>query len=119
MIDYGDKIVEQLSEILPTYYELFCDSNTSKPCITYKPADNYEINNDNGLGYSGLKYHIKLWGDQLSYTSLCSYMQQIADVMTELHFKREAYNELVVNQQICMIATYTAVGYEDNITEET
>ena len=47
MIDYKPQIQESLGDILPTYYEFFCDSSTEKPCITYAEYENYiEVQSD-------------------------------------------------------------------------
>ena len=46
MIDYHKEIVEVLSKILPTHYELFIDRATAIPCITYIEANN----SDNVVG---------------------------------------------------------------------
>lgn len=61
MINYDETLVSILSATgLPVYYELFCDSNTPKPCITYMPADDKQGPTGNTLGYSSLQYYIKL-----------------------------------------------------------
>lgn len=60
MIDYSKEIKTALSTILPTYYELFCDASVEKPCITYLPLDNYDDATGNTIGYSRLRFTIKL-----------------------------------------------------------
>lgn len=48
----GDDIVAVLDTILPTYYELFVDSSTETPCITYREQDNYTEIQTDIMGYS-------------------------------------------------------------------
>lgn len=45
MIDFSKFIVETLSTILPTYYELFL-TDQAVPCISYMPLENQVSNRD-------------------------------------------------------------------------
>jgi hypothetical protein len=40
MIDYKTTLIRELDTILPTYYELFVDSETPIPCITIMESNN-------------------------------------------------------------------------------
>lgn len=113
MIDYKPELVEHLSSLgLPVYYELFVDSSTATPCITYMEMNNtgyrgYEVV---GRRYSYINFRIKLWGDDLSVLS--PYRTSLDELMFSLGFTRTNYNELWYNEQLCMICDYQALGYE-------
>lgn len=110
MINCQQKIVEKLCTILPTYYELFCNENTAKPCITYTLTDNYDDAAGNKTVFSRLKYTIKLWEDSLSAS--IDKLAQIDDYMRELGFLRVSANDLIYENHICHIMVYQALGLE-------
>ena len=60
MIDVKKQVVASLKEILPTYYELFVDSNTELPCITYRVTNDYESITTKDAGVSSIMYTIKV-----------------------------------------------------------
>lgn len=111
MIDYKPILKEKLEETgLPVYYELFVDSSTETPCITYIETNNSSYLEGDNLFYSNLSYNIKLWGNGLS--TLIPKVADIDDIMREQGFRRISYNELAYGTQLEIILTYSAVGYE-------
>ncbi len=111
MIDVSNKIVTKLSTVLPTYYELFVDSSISKPCITYMLNNDYQDLTGDTLGYSRVRYTIKLWGDDLSVLIPKSLL--VDSEMRSLGFKRISTNELTSDTQICKILVYEGLGIEN------
>lgn len=110
MFDYKPVLVEHLNTILPTYYELFVDSSTETPCLTYLEINNRADEESDNLRYSTLSYQIKIWGTQLS--SLMEYATKLDEVMYELGFSRKSYNELSYNNQCQLIFRYEAKAKE-------
>ena len=51
MLNVKEQLVEALNTILPTYYELFCDSTTETPCITYIENLSYDTLTGDTFGY--------------------------------------------------------------------
>lgn len=111
MLDCKTQLVKSLNTILPTYYELFCDSSTPKPCITYIESQNNTVANGDTLGYSTVGYTIKLWGTDLAI--LMPYTNQIDTTMRGLGYIRTAYNELTFNGNYELIFTYQGLGLEN------
>lgn len=110
MLDTKTDIVTALGEILPCYYELFCDSTTQKPCITYLEIYNGDDKTGETLGYSRVQYNIKIWAN--SVADIMSNALLVDKSMRQLGYKRIASNELVVDQQVCKILTYEGFGKE-------
>lgn len=111
MLDIKPKIVAELSNILPCYYELFCDSNTPTPCITYMEAFNGDSTITNEFGYSRVIFNIKVWDRADSFDF--SYAQQIDKVMRDMGFTRNSSNEIVVDNMIEQILTYQTECFEE------
>lgn len=111
MYNYKKELVVQLDTILPTYDEMFVDSKTETPCITYLELNNIADKEGDTLRYSTLAFRIKIWGtadmDLNPYTSL------LDAKMYELGFKRRAYNELWIDQMGQLIFTYEAMALEN------
>lgn len=112
MYNYNQELVKELDTILPTYYELFVDSDTKTPCITYIELSNIADLEGQTLRYSKLAFRIKVWG---TYNDdLHPYCSLLDKKMYELGFKRRAYNELWVDQMVQHIFTYEAMALENN-----
>lgn len=62
MIDVKKELVNALKEAtdLKVYYELFVDSNTPTPCITYLENKNTENKTSDIYGYSNIGFAIKI-----------------------------------------------------------
>ena len=110
MIDVKKQVVASLKEILPTYYELFVDSNTELPCITYRVTNDYESITTKDAGVSSIMYTIKVWGNSIE--NLTAYALEIDNAMRELGFIRYNYNELATDTQLCLIMGYEGMGFE-------
>lgn len=113
MLDYKPTLVAALDEALdiPVYYELFVDSTTATPCVTYIEQNDYAEQEGNTIRYSRKRFRIKIWGDDLATLSV--YLGTVDDTMFSLGFKRVNYNELWYNEQLCMIVDYLGLAKED------
>lgn len=113
MIDYKPILRMELGKCgLPVYYELFVDSSTETPCITYIENNNVATLEGDDLFYSRVSYNIKLWGNDLA--TLMPKTAEIDDVMRKQGFKRTSFNELSVGTQLELIMGYEATAYERN-----
>ena len=81
MIDYHKELLSILSKILPTYFELNLTKDVSVPCITYLELNDYEEYQGDTLGYSIIRYQIKVWSTKLS--ELQSYGQKIDNALRQ------------------------------------
>lgn len=86
MIDYHKELLSILSKILPTYFELNLTHDVSVPCITYLELNDYEEYKGDTLGYSIIRYQIKVWSTKLS--ELQSYGQQIDNALRKAGWTR-------------------------------
>jgi hypothetical protein len=116
MIDYHDEVVSALETILPTYYEMALTSKTETPCISYMELNNYEVFEPSGnstLGYSSLKYQVKVWSHRVG--ELQEFAVKIDKAMRSIGFKRVASGELYDNNSTMMqkILTYEALALEE------
>ena len=106
MIDYKPTLKQELEKAgVPVYYELFVDSSTETPCVTYIENNNSSYLEGDNLFYSNLSYNIKIWGNDLA---------TLIPIANKVGFKRISYNELSFNGQIELILIYDAVGWEQN-----
>lgn len=113
MIDYKPTLKQELEKAgVPVYYELFVDSSTKTPCITYIENNNSSYLEGDNLFYSNLSYNIKIWGNDLA--TLIPIANKVSNIMRKQGFKRISYNELSFNGQIELILIYDAVGWERN-----
>lgn len=113
MINYHKTIVNTLSEILPTYYEMVLHSGIKTPCISYMELNNSVNANGDTIGYSNVSYQIKVWGNKLE--DLQNYSLQIDDALRSLGWVRVSSQELYDNQStmIQKIMAYEALIKED------
>lgn len=110
MINYDERLVSELNTILPTYFEMFVDSTTQTPCITYLGVGDSAHKEGDTIRYSNVTYTIKLWGDELSV--LKPKVVEVDSKMKELGFWRDSYNTLTYDKHIQLILTYTGLGKE-------
>lgn len=92
MIDYHKELLSILSKILPTYFELNLTHDVSVPCITYLELNDYEEYKGDTLGYSIIRYQIKVWSTKLS--ELQSYGQKIDNALRKAGWTRVSAIEL-------------------------
>lgn len=113
MINYHKTIVNTLSEILPTYYEMVLHSGIKTPCISYMELNNSVNANGDTIGYSNVSYQIKVWGNKLE--DLQNYSLQIDNALRSLGWVRVSSQELYDNQStmIQKIMAYEALIKED------
>jgi len=86
MLDCKTELVTALSTVLPTYYELFVDSNTATPCITYREHSNNDYSTAMGAGYSVVGWYVKIWGNDIA--DISSYASQVDSKMRALGYSR-------------------------------
>lgn len=113
MINYHTELVRALSSVLPVHYEMALTSQTETPCISYMETNNYVSTNGETLGYSVIRYQIKVWGTNIA--ELQEYAQQIDDVLRPLGFKRTNSNELYDHNSMMIqkILTFECQALED------
>ena len=113
MIDYHNHLVSALNTVLPTHYEMALTSKTSVPCISYMELNNYVETSGDTLGYSRLRYQVKVWGHNIS--ELQKYALEIDKVLRPLGFIRISSGELYDNNStmIQKILTYEALASEN------
>lgn len=106
MIDINTNIVETLTTVLPTRYELYLDGSESVPCITYQIVQNNENQKGNINGYSFITVRVKLWCTTVE--EQCTYSGQIDNAMAELgHFDRQNVGEMTDGDLLCRIFDYS------------
>lgn len=116
MIDYHSEVASALENILPTYYEMALDSDSETPCYSYMELNNYEVfdpSNSSTLGYSSLRYQVKVWGHSIGV--LNRYAIEADKALRALGFKRVSSGELYDNNStmIQKILTYEALALEE------
>ncbi len=113
MIDYHSNLVSTLNKVLPTHYEMVLTSNTKTPCISYMELNNYVETSGDTLGYSRVRYQVKVWGHDIS--ELQKYALAIDVILRPLGFTRISSGELYDNNStmIQKILTYEAIGLEE------
>ena len=93
MLDLKPIVYQQLCTVgLPCYYELIVSKDTELPCITYLEMQNMADEEGNTLGYSTIRFSIKVWAKDvrtLSQTSI-----SIDEKMRLLGFSRVTTSEL-------------------------
>ena len=117
MIDITPSITSALAEAthLPVQYELFLDSSTILPAITYQLYNTYDVATGDTISYSMIQYMIKLWGNDI--TSMTAIKQTIDITMKEKNFKLINYGELAHDDELCMLMIYEGIA-EEAITQE-
>lgn len=113
MIDYDTQLVAALSDILPTHYEMNLHRGLSTPCISYQEDDNYDKETGDTIGYSGIRYIVKVWGNDIA--TIKRYVVQIDKKLRPLGFKRMSSGELYDKNStmIQKILTYEATALEE------
>lgn len=92
MIDLHSVVVNALSTVLPTHYEMTLTANTKTPCISYMELGNYGSAFGDTQEYSRLQYQIKVWGHNIE--ELQKYAIQISQIMRSIGFNRVSSNEM-------------------------
>lgn len=113
MVDNHINMLNALSSILPTHYEMTLYSGLATPCISYMEVNNYSHVKGDTLGYSRLTYQIKVWGNDIE--ELQKYALEIDRVLRPLGWTRISSGELYDNNStmIQKILTYEALALEE------
>lgn len=110
MLDASKQLIETLSPILPTFYELFVDSNTPIPCITYlQSGDSIHVDGDT-LCFSDISFNIKIWAR--TKQEIEQYKIKIDDALRPIGYRRVSYNEMSDKNLLCGILIYRGLGIE-------
>lgn len=110
MTDLKPILVDALSEILPTYYELFLDSKCSIPCISYQQTNDIAEDEGDTIRYANPIFQVKIWSNKLE--ELANYLEVIDNKLYSLGFKRISYNEMTYNNLICGVLKYECLTKE-------
>ena len=113
MIDYDTELVAALTTVLPTHYEMNVHRGLQTPCISYQEDDNYDTVTGETLGYSGIRYLVKVWHNDIA--TIKKYVVEIDKVLRPLGFKRIASGELYDKNStmIQKILTYECLALEE------
>ena len=113
MLDFHTELVNALSAVLPTHYEMTLKSGMATPCISYMELNNYVETNGDTLGYSRIVYQVKVWGNRIQ--DLQKYAVEVDNVLRPLGFKRISSGEIydLNSTMIQKILTYEALALED------
>lgn len=95
MIDYDTQLVAALSNILPTHHEFVLHRGLPIPCISYQEENNYDQETGDTLGYSGISYTVKVWGNDIA--TIKHYVKEIDKALRPLGFSRTWAGELYDN----------------------
>ena len=117
MIDLHSEVVNALSTVLPTYYEMTLNSSVKVPCISYMELGNYGSAFGDTQEYSRLQYQIKVWGHDIE--ELQKYAILVSQVMRSIGFNRVSSNEMYDKNStmIQKIMTFEVLTNEVYITE--
>lgn len=113
MIDYHKELVQALSSVLPTHYEMVLHSGLDTPCISYMELNNYVSNHGDTMGYSYITYQVKVWANDIA--TVQRYALAVDQTLRPIGFKRISSGELYDNNStmIQKILTYEALAHED------
>ncbi len=117
MVDLHKNLVEALSSILPTYYEMTLTSQTETPCISYLEISNVAATDTHfttfTIGYSRVNYQVKVWAN--SVADLQKYTIEIDKKLGRLGWKRTSCAELYDNNSMLMqkVLNYEALAKEE------
>lgn len=113
MIDYHKELVAALENVLPTHYEMTLHSGLTTPCYSYMETNNYVNAAGTTLGYSIIRYQVKVWATDIA--TIQKYALMADEALRPLGFKRVSSNELYDNNSsmIQKILTYEATGFEE------
>lgn len=112
MLDVKKQLVSTLKTAtgLDIHYEYFLDDSIKLPAITYYENNNADDLTGDTLGYSNISMYVKVWAKKLS--DIENYSLLVDSAMRSIGYTRSNSNELVVNNQICKIMLYRALGQE-------
>lgn len=106
MLDISTQLTSKLSEVLPTYYDLFLDEDSVTPCISYFILSNIEEEKANSHGYSRITVCVKVWASTVA--DIVSYNSQVDDKIAELGpFTRQSVGEQRKDSLLCSISNYS------------
>ena len=115
MIDFHKELVNSLSKILPTHYEMVLHSGLKTPCISYMEINNYTVTDTIGAssGYSRITYQVKVWSNNIA--DIQNYSVKVDNALRAIGFKRISSGELqdINSSMIQKILTYEALAYEE------
>jgi hypothetical protein len=112
MIDIKEMLTTQLATLgLPVFYELFVNSNTPIPCITYFEANNADHLIGDTVEYGEITINIKVWG--YTVESLETNAALVEAKMRSLGFTKSASYHNFINGLGHYFIRFDAIGYKD------
>lgn len=118
MVNYHTTLINVLSEILPTYYELTLSKDCAIPCISYLERNNYEEYVGDSLGYSKVSYQVKVWGNSINEVQ--SYASAVDAALKPIGWKRTSTGEIfdINSTMIQKVMVYEALFHEEYTTSK-
>lgn len=112
MIDYHKEVVNALSMVLPTHYELALTASAKTPCISYMELGNYGSAFGDTQEYARIQYQVKVWAHDIA--EIQKYAQMIDVIMRSLGFRRVGTAELhdTESTMIQKVMTFEALANE-------
>lgn len=110
MVNGKQDIVSKLSTIAPVEYELFVTEKTPIPCITYIENGNDDNLVGDTLGYSNIRYTIKIWSH--SVQELTDLTARVSEQMRLLGYRRLSSFETKSTNLLCCNQIYRGLGKE-------
>ena len=110
MINDKQRLVNTLKAIAPVEYELFVTEKTPVPCITYIENGNDDNLVGDTLGYSNIRYTIKIWSHSVQEAT--EKAAQVAEQMRLLGYRRLSSFETSSTNLICVNQIYRGLGCE-------
>lgn len=117
MLDYNKSLVTALQSVHSNVVlDLFRDSKTTLPCISYLERDNYAKADGDTVRHSYVSYTINVWTKTMS--DLETYSQGVDNKMKELGFKRTYSTILFDGTVLHRVMYFTAPVIEITDSEE-
>lgn len=111
MIDSNEKVVAALEATgMQVFYELFVDSTTPIPCITYYESNNSDYLVGDTLEYSNISTYVKAYARNISEAFETA--SKVDQQMKLIGFTRSSANLLTVNGLVMYVLKYDVIGYE-------
>lgn len=113
MLDVTPQLVSALKTIqgADVKYEMFMDSSTSLPCITYMQIKNADTKVGDTFGYSEIAYDVTVWSKSVS--EMYDYAQKVDKQLRNLGYKRTNSNELNDGTTLRLVLEYRANAIEN------
>ena len=113
MINVATALVTELNKcnipVVPD--ELFANSATSIPCITYTPVANDDIYVGDTMSYARIAFLVKIWVERVE--DFYTHAETIDTNLKALGYTREMLGTQKTKEITQYILRYSATGYEN------